>query len=161
MNPFEAVAANIPAPVRRKIERQEARAKTKAEQRLEEKDKLSKRFRAWERRQRDALHEAEPRAKDLLAKLKGYDMGQARQFLAEIEGTDWLDGLTFRQAAALYREIIAIVHRLRLVNGIEPGHETGALAWLFEDGPKPISERIKAAVIGDKVWTPDDEVASW
>lgn len=125
MNAFEALAdAQTPAPVKRKLdaaERRRVKAR-QAEQELKDEQVLSKLYRQWKRKKRDALlagpHGRE--VKGIVAFLETMDLSSAPALIRVVSQSRFIETMTKDERHDLFGIIQVGIRRCREKAGLQP-----------------------------------------
>lgn len=140
-NFFDQIAeAQTPAPVKRKIDAAEkrARAKAQAEQELKDEQILSKLYQRWKKQKRDALiagpHGRE--VKGIVSFLDKMDLSSAPALISAVERSRWVDAMSVNDRHTLLGIISTGIVRCREKAGLPPFDDE--IAWC--EPPKAYSQ---------------------
>jgi len=111
-------AASIPAPQRRAEMRREAKTKSAFDLKMEEKHRLSARYRKWKTQEARATLASEPRLRDFNRYLRSVQPGQADELIEAI-GESWLPAASQDVRIYALRMVDRHCNRLNLRMGNE------------------------------------------
>ncbi|MCP1558599.1 UNVERIFIED_ORG: hypothetical protein M2438_002686 [Methylobacterium sp. SuP10 SLI 274] len=141
INFFDMIAeAQTPAPVKRKLDAAEkrARAKAQAEQELKDEQLLSKLYQRWKKQKRDALLDG-PHGKDvrgIVSFLDTMSLSSAPALIKTIERARWIETMAVSDRHTLLGIVSAGIVRCREKAGLPPFDDE--IAWC--EPPKAYSQ---------------------